>query len=318
MWAYVVRRLLLVIPTLFLLGTFLFYMLRILPGDVVLGLIATGGGATVSQEEMQRLRKDLGLLDPLYKQYGRWLWNTLKGDLGQSVRAQSPVRKLLLAKVQVTAALAVMAMTMSLVLAIPLGIVSAVWRGSWLDQGIRAFTASGLAMPTFWVGIVVLLALLRIFHWSPPIQFYSFFKDPAANLSILIFPAMVLGFRSAAFISRLVRSMMLEVLNEDYVRTAKAKGLKSWAVIVRHALPNASLPVVTLAALNFSAIVEGAVVIEVIFNLPGLGSMLQQAVFARDFSLVLGVAMGLAVFTLVWILIIDLTYAWLDPRIRYA
>jgi peptide/nickel transport system permease protein len=315
---YVVRRLFLVIPTLFLLGTFLFFMLRVLPGDVVHGLIASGGGAAVSQEEMQRVRKDLGLLDPLYKQYGRWLWNTLRGDLGHSVRAQSPVRKLLLAKVQVTAALAVMAMTLSLAVALPMGIVSAVWRGSWIDQGIRAFTAAGLAMPTFWVGIVILLMLLRIFRWSPPIQFYSFFDDPGANLGILFIPALILGYRSAALITRLVRSMMLEVLNEDYIRTARSKGLPQWRVIVRHALPNASLPVITLAALNFSAIVEGAVVIEVIFNLPGLGSMIQQAVFTRDFALVLGVALGLAVFTLVWILFVDLLYAWLDPRIRYA
>lgn len=313
-----VRRLFLIIPTLFLLGTFLFFMLRVLPGDVVHGLIAAGGGAAVSEEEMQRVRKDLGLLDPLYRQYSRWLWNTLQGDLGQSVRAQSPVRKLLLAKVQVTAALAVMAMTISLAVALPLGIVSAVWRGSWIDQGIRTFTAAGLAMPTFWVGIVILLVLLRVLHWSPPIQFYSFFDNPEANLGILFIPALILGYRSAALITRLVRSMMLEVLNEDYIRTARSKGLLPWTVIVRHALPNASLPVITLAALNFSAIVEGAVVIEVIFNLPGLGSMMQQAVFTRDYDLVLGVAMGLAVFTLVWILFIDLLYAWLDPRIRYA
>lgn len=318
MKTYMVRRLLLVIPTLFLLGTFLFFMLRVLPGDVVHGLIAEGGGAAVSPEEMQRVREELGLLDPLYQQYARWLWNTARGDLGQSVRAQSPVLKLLLAKVQVTAAMAVMAMAMSLAVALPLGVMSAIWRGSWADQGIRAFTAAGLAMPTFWVGIVILLMLLRVLHWSPPIQFYTFFDDPMANLGILLIPSLILGYRSAALITRLVRSMMLEVLNEDYIRTARAKGLRQWAVIVRHGLPNASLPVITLAALNFSAIVEGAVVIEVIFNLPGMGSMMQQAVFTRDFALVLGVTLGLAVFTLVWILFIDLLYAWLDPRIRYT
>lgn len=318
MRTYVARRLLLVLPTLFLLGTFLFFMLRVLPGDVVFGIIAPGGGASVSEEEMNRLRRDLGLLDPIHEQYARWLWRTLRGDLGQSVRAQSPVLDILLTKVQVTAALAVLAMVIALVLAIPLGILSAISRGSLLDQGIRAFTATGLALPTFWVGIIVILMLLRIFHWSPPIQFAPIHKDPIANFRILIIPALVLGFRSAAFISRLVRSMMLEVLTEDYVRTARAKGLVPWTVIVRHALPNASLPVITLAALSFSQIVEGAVIMEVIFNLPGLGSMMQQAVFARDFDLVLGVAIGLAVVTLVWILIVDLTYAWLDPRIRYS
>ena len=223
----------------------------------------------------------------------------------------------LFSKAEVTLSLAVLSILIAVLWALPLGIIAAVWRGSWADQVIRLITAGGLAIPGFWLGIVVLLLLVRIFHWSPPVQHVSFFEDPGTAFQRLIFPALVIGYRFAAVVARLTRSTMLEVINQDYVRTAKSKGLDSFVVVLRHALPNAYLPILTVSALLFGVLVEGAVVIEQIYALPGIGRQIIDSVNARDFIMVQGMVVALGVALMLWVLVIDILYAVLDPRVRY-
>ena len=317
MRAYVARRLLLMVPTIFLLATVLFFMLRILPGDIAVGLLTTEE-ASATQEDIEEMREFLGLNDHPVEQYFRWLGEILRGDLGESPLFDATVTSILWSKMGITLELAVIAVLISLVWALPLGIVAALTRGSWLDQWIRILTTAGISLPNFWVAIMILLLLVAVFVWSPPVRYVRFTEDPIANLKMLLIPAAVIGFRSAAVITRMTRSMMLEVISQDYIRTARAKGLSRWTVTVQHALPNASLPVLTLAALLLAGLVDGAVIIEVIFNLPGLGLTIREAITRRDYELVQGIVLVIAVFMMVWILITDLLYAWLDPRIRYS
>ncbi len=316
MQAYVARRVLILIPTLFLLGTLLFLMMRVMPGDIALALTA-GEFGSIDPEEVERLRVELGLNDPLYVQYFRWFGEIVRGDLGFSISEKQPVADILFDKAEVTLSLAVLSVFMALLWALPLGIIAALWRGSWVDQVIRIITAGGLAVPGFWLGIVVLLLLVRIFNWSPPVQHVSVFSDPLTAFQRLIFPALVIGYRFAAVMSRLTRSTMLEVINQDYIRTARSKGMGSYVVVIRHALPNAFLPILTVSALLFGVLVEGAVVIEQIFALPGIGRQIIASVNARDFIMVQGIVMALGLGLMLWVLFIDLMYARLDPRIRY-
>ena len=280
MRAYVARRLLLMIPTIFLLGTTLFFMLRILPGDVAVGILTTEE-ASATPEEIEELREYLGLNDHPVEQYLRWVGEVLRGDLGESPLFDATVTSILWSKMAITLELAVLAVIIALIWALPLGIVAALKRGSWIDQLIRIVTTAGISLPNFWVAIMVLLLLVAFFVWSPPVRYIRFTEDPIENLKMLLIPATVIGFRSAAVITRMTRSMMLEVISQDYIRTARAKGLSRWQVTVKHALPNASLPVLTLAALLLAGLVDGAVVIEVIFNLPGLGLTIREAITRR-------------------------------------
>lgn len=317
MRAYVVRRLLLMIPTIFLLGTALFFMLRVIPGDVAVGILTTEE-ASATPEEIEELREYLGLNDHPVEQYLRWVGEVMRGDLGESPLFDATVTSILWSKMAITLELAVLAVVIALIWALPLGIVAALNRGSWLDQLIRIVTTAGISLPNFWVAIMVLLLLVAFFVWSPPVRYIRFTEDPIENLKMLLIPAAVIGFRSAAVITRMTRSMMLEVISQDYIRTARAKGLSRWHVTVRHALPNASLPVLTLAALLLAGLVDGAVIIEVIFNLPGLGLTIREAITRRDYELVQGIVLVIAVFMMLWVLVTDLLYAWLDPRIRYS
>ena len=328
MWKYTVRRLLLIIPTLFLLGTILFFMLRVLPGDEAL-FITSGEESVASIEDIEALREAWGLNDPLYVQYGRWVWDIFqpvkhgdwlwlpKFDLGYSRYADRPVVDALASKIEVTATLAFLSVVVALAWSLPLGIISALWRGSWIDQTIRVITAAGIAMPNFWVAILMLLFLVKFFNWIPPVQHVSVFDEPLTALKRLIFPALVIGFRSASTISRMTRSTMLEVIGDDYIRTARAKGLGPYVVTMRHALANAIIPVLTMAGLLVAALMDGAVIIERIFTLPGLGQQIVDATSARDFVMVQGIVLVLALFMMLWILVVDLLYAWIDPRIRY-
>ncbi len=317
MRAYVARRLLLMIPTIFLLGTALFFMLRVLPGDIAVGLLTTEE-ASATPEEIEELREFMGLNDHPIEQYFRWVGEILRGDLGNSPLFDASVTSILWSKMGITLELAVIAVAIALIWALPLGIVAALKRGSWIDQWIRIITTAGISLPNFWVAIMVLLLLVALFVWSPPVQYVRFTEDPIENLKMLLIPAAVIGFRSAAVITRMTRSMMLEVISQDYIRTARAKGLNRWTVTVKHALPNASLPVLTLAALLLAGLVDGAVIIEVIFNLPGLGLTIREAITRRDYELVQGIVLVIALFMMLWILVTDLVYAWLDPRIRYS
>lgn len=317
MRAYILRRLLLIIPNIFILATAIFFLGRVASGDVAIAL-TSDSGQVVSQEALEKTRADLGLNDPLYQQYGRWMWDLLRGDLGYSPLSKRDVADILKEKAEVTVLLATMAVALGLVVALPLGIVSALKRGTWIDQVLRAFSTVGLSVPNFWIGILILLLLVRWFSWSPPIYQTNFLDDPMNQLERLIWPALAIGFSFAAVATRLTRSTMLEVLNQDYIRTARAKGLRSTRIIVRHAVANAVLPVLTLTTLLFAALLGGAVVLERIFALPGMGQELITAVGGRDTIFVQGAVITLGVFVMLWNLAIDLLYVWLDPRIRLS
>ena len=209
-------------------------------------------------------------------------------------------------------------MVFSLAIAFPMGIISAVRRGSWWDQGIRIFTALSLAVPSFWLGILLIIFASKTFNWSKPVVYTSFFSDPGSNMAQLFLPIIATGITSAAILSRLVRSMMLEVLREDYVRTARAKGLREFLVIGRHTIRNASIPVLTMAGYHFGAILSGVVVIENVFSIPGLGQQILVSIFARDYDMVVGIVVVLTVILAAWILVVDLLYSVVDPRIRYS
>ena len=316
MQGYIIRRLLLIIPTLFLLGTILFMMLQFIPGDVASTLLASEENAA-SPEAIAELREELGLSDPLYAQYIRWLAKMARGDLGYSVYFNQSVWQAIKPKIDVTVTLALLGVLVAIAISVPAGIFSALFRGSAFDQAVRAVSAVGMAVPAFWLGIIILLVFARYVGWTPPAQHVDIWEDPVKGLLRFMFPALILGFRSAAVISRMIRSMMLEVLNEDYVRTAWSKGLLPRVVIVRHALRNALLPVVTMLGMLFASLIDGAVVLETVFNLPGIGLHLIESVRGRDAVMVLGMVLLIGVFMMIWILLIDLSYKVLDPRVTY-
>ena len=315
MWKYIIRRLLLVVPTVFLAGTLVYFMLRVLPGDIV-SMLTSEGGAT--EEPKEKLREELGLNDPLIVQYGRWLGNLLTGDLGYSHYQDRYVTQIVEDKIEATVTLAILAMVFSLAIAFPLGIFSAVTRGSWWDKGIRIFTATSLAIPPFWLGIMLIIIMSEGFNWARPIIYTSILSDPMTNLAQLYLPVIATGLTSAAVLSRLIRSMMLEVLREDYVRTARAKGLREFLVISRHTVRNASIPVITMAGYHFGFIISGVVVIENVFSIPGLGQQVLVSIFARQYDMVVGIVVVLSAILATWILVVDLFYSVVDPRIRYS
>lgn len=313
---YILRRLLLLPPTLLLLGTILFFMVQSIPGDVASALLA-GEENAVDPKTLQKFREDLGLTEPLIVQYGKWLAQTATGDLGYSYYFSKPVWEVIKPKIETTLTLAIFGVLIAIVLALPAGVFSALFRGSWFDQFVRTISAAGMAVPAFWLGIIILLILSRIFGWMAPVIHSSIFDNPIEAFQRYLFPSLILGFRSAAVISRMVRSMMLEVLSEDYVRTAWAKGLQPRSVIIGHALRNALLPVVTMLGMLFASLIDGAVVLETVFNLPGIGLLMVDSVIARDPGMVLGLVLSIGIFMMIWILLIDLSYKVLDPRVEY-
>ena len=316
MQGYIVRRFLLIMPTLFFLGTILFFMFQAMPGDIAATLLA-GPESAASPETVEKLRGELGLNDPLAMQYLRWLGNMARGDLGYSAYFNQSVWDAIKPKIETTVTLALLGVVIAIGLALPAGVFSALYRGSMFDQYVRAISALGMAVPAFWLGIIALLILSRNMGWAPPALHSSVFDDPINSLQRYMLPSFILGFRSAAVISRMIRSMMLEVLNEDYVRTAWSKGLLPRVVIVKHALRNALLPVVTMLGMLFASLIDGAVVLETVFNLPGLGLHLIESVRGRDATMVLGMVLLIGVFMMIWILLIDLSYKVLDPRVTY-
>ena len=313
---YILRRLLLLPPTLLLLGTILFFMVQSIPGDVASALLA-GEENAVDPKTLEKFREDLGLTEPLIVQYGKWLAQTATGDLGYSYYFSKPVWEVIKPKIETTLTLAIFGVLIAIVLALPAGVFSALFRGSWFDQFVRTISAAGMAVPAFWLGIIILLILSRIFGWMAPVIHSSIFDNPLEAFQRYLFPSLILGFRSAAVISRMVRSMMLEVLSEDYVRTAWAKGLQPRSVIIGHALRNALLPVVTMLGMLFASLIDGAVVLETVFNLPGIGLLMVDSVIARDPGMVLGLVLSIGIFMMIWILLIDLSYKVLDPRVEY-
>jgi|SoiMethySBSTD1v2_1073268.scaffolds.fasta_scaffold57170_5 peptide/nickel transport system permease protein len=316
MRTYVLKRLLLMVPTLLGVATLVFLLLRVLPGDVVLLRLA-GEGGKVADEVLRAERARLGLDHALWRQYVDWIWGLVRGDLGLSMWTGRPVAQEIRIRMTLSVELTILATLLAVAVSIPLGTLAALRRATWVDYLLRVFSISGLSLPSFWLAVLIVLMLLRLFAWSPPLTFTAFWQDPVANLSQLIWPVLVVGFRSAALSARMMRSALLEVLGDDYIRTARAKGLSERAVVRRHAVRNALLPVITVVGLESAVILGGLVVTEQVFNLNGLGKLLLEAVTRRDYTLTQALVMLSASTFVVMNLLVDLCYAWLDPRIRY-
>jgi peptide/nickel transport system permease protein len=313
---YVSRRLLLMLPSLAGISVAVFLLLRLIPGDVVDALI--GAEFTLSPEARASLLRLLGLDVPIHVQYLTWVWAVLNGDLGRSLRSGQPVLDLLLLRLPITAELSLLALALSVVIAIPLGVVSAVHRNSRVDFLARLFGLLGLSLPGFWLATMLILVASLYFKWLPPIIFISLRDDPVGNLKQMLLPTISLAMPLMAVTMRLTRSAMLEVLRQDYVRTARAKGLRERVVVYRHALRNALVPVVTIVGIQMGHLLGGAVIIEQIFGLPGVGWMLLQGIYQRDYPVVQGGVLFVAVVFLFLNLFVDLLYAYLDPRIKYG
>ena len=318
---YAIRRLMLFVPTVILATMLVFALFWVVPGDAAY-LILGGGddedGAAVSVEQLAALRHDLGLDRPIYTQYGLWLWDVVRGDLGTSIWYKTPVLDELKTRFVVTMELAFLTLFLAVLVAIPLGVISAVRQDTPTDYGSRLFTLLGIAMPNFWLGILTIYGLAYFFNWLPPLRYADVWENPTTNLQQMVFPALVLATHDLAFLGRVTRSSMLEVLREDYVRTARSKGLKEMTVLGRHALKNAILPVVTISGSQFGRLLGGTIIVETIFVMPGMGALLVESISTRDFPVLQAVVLLIALVVLVLNLVVDLGYAWLDPRIRYS
>ena len=320
MTAYVTRRLLLFIPTLILVSFLAFGIMRILPGDPAIAMLGgvEGGEGSFTQEDLDALRREMGTDRAIPVQYGVWVKDLATLNLGESFFYRLSVMDMLRNRVPISVELAILALLMSYVVAVPLGVVSAVRQDTWFDYAARVFTLGGIALPTFWVAILVIYVLARAFNWLPPLAYAALWDDPLTNLQQMIFPALALGYHNMAFAARLTRSSMLEVMREDYIRTARSKGIWEMTVIGRHALKNACLPVVTIVGFQLGRLMGGAVLVEAIFLVPGMGSLLVDGVIQRDYPIVQVIILFIAVMVLVLNLIVDLLYGLLNPRIRYA
>ena len=312
--AYVLKRIGLAIPVLFLvtLGTFL--LVRLVPGDVLLARIGESGSITPAQREA--LRTELGLNDPLPVQFLRWLGGALRGDLGDSLWSRRPVIDQIGQALEPTILLGLLAVLVGVLIAIPLGVVSAVTRNSPIDYLARFVAIGGISLPDFWVGLMVIIALSRWFGYYSGGRYVRFIDDPLGNLELLYLPALILGIRLSAGTARITRSAMLEVLNADYVRTARAKGLQERTVVVRHALRNALIPIVTVVGAQLGLVVGGTVIMESLFAIPGMGSLTLRALTTRDYPQLQANVLVLATFIVFVNIVVDLWYGYLDPRIR--
>ena len=313
MLAYVLRRLAQLMVVLFVTSIAIFSMTALLPGDPTVTIL--GESSTLDQREA--LREDMRLNDPLPVRYVAWLGSALQGDLGRSIRTQEPVTQMLANRFPVTLELTFLCLALAMLVGIPLGIVAARWRGTNVDLGIGVLTMSSMAMPYFWLGTMLIILFAVTLRWLPPSGYAPFFGDPAANLQLMILPVLTVGTSMAAIIMRQTRSSMLDVLSQDYIRTARAKGLAERQIVLGHALRNAMNPVVTVAGLQFGALMGGAVVTETIFSLPGLGRMIVNGIFDRDFPVVQGAMLAIVVGVTLVNLITDLLYVALDKRLAY-
>ena len=317
MIGYIFQRLLLFLPTLMLASFLAFGIMRILPGDPAIAMLG-GADGNFTQEDLEAVREKLGTNRPLVVQYGDWVGGMFRGDFSDSFFFRVPVSQLMKDRFPTSVELAMMALLISNVVAIPLGVLSALKPDSLVDRMATVFTIAGVALPTFWVGILMLFVLGNYFAWAPALNYAGFFENPGRNLSQLIFPAMALGYFNTAFVARLTRSSMLDVMREDYIRTARSKGLSELLVVGRHALKNAFLPIITVVGFQLARLFGGAVVIEKIFNVPGVGTLLVDSVLIRDYPVVQAVILLIALVVLLLNLVVDMLYAWLNPRIRYA
>ncbi len=317
MKTYVARRLLALVPTLFFASLIVFVTVRLIPGDVI-DLMLSQNDVSASKLTRDQLIAALGLDKPMWEQYGRWMGDILlRGDFGQSLWQSVPVRELLLARMPVTLELGLLALVVALMVAIPIGVYSAVRQDTAGDYIARSFSILMLAVPSFWTGTMVMVFPSIWWGWSPEVRFVPFTENPIQNLKQMILPAIILGTALSAVSMRLTRTMMLEVLRQDYIRTAWAKGLSERLVVARHALRNALIPVVTLIGVQAPLLIGGAVIMEQIFVIPGMGLLLLDAVYQRDYPIITGVFLVVGVAIMLLNLVIDLSYGLLDPRVRY-
>ena len=316
MLAYFLRRLALIIPTLLGVAVVVFFMLRVMPGDIV-ELKLRAEGAQVTQAVLDAERARLGLDQPLPAQFAEWIGGLVRLDFGLSMWTGRPVAHEIAIRLELSLQVALMATIIAVSIAIPLGTISALFQDRWIDYLVRTLAIAGLAVPSFWLGMLMILALLLWFDWLPPLTFTPFLQDPLTNLSQLIWPALAVGYRYSAVATRMTRSALLEVLNEDYIRTARAKGVFERLVVTRHAMRNALLPVITVIGLEFAFLIGGLVVTEQVFNLNGIGRLFVQATARGDYTLIQALVMLVATFFILINLAVDLLYAVLDPRIRY-
>jgi peptide/nickel transport system permease protein len=310
---FAARRFLLAIPTIVGISIIIFLMVRLMPGDIIDVLF--GADVTATEEVKQQAREDLGLSGSYPEQYWNWASGVVQGDFGDSYRNAEPVSDVLWRAVPITLELMILALLIATLIGVPLGVISAVRRDSASDYASRVAGLIGISIPSFWLATLLLIFTSRVFGWVPPLVYTSFFDDPLTNLSQFVLPAISISVFTLAIVMRMVRATMLEVLSQDYVRTARAKGVTRRLVIYRHALRNALIPVVTIVGFEIGILMGGAAIVEIIFGLPGVGYVLLQAIFNRDYPLVQGATLLIAVIFVVANTIVDIVYGWIDPRI---
>ena len=320
---YVIKRVLLMFPTILGAGVIVFLMMRLLPGDICLVRVA-GDGMGVSEEALAICRETFGLDKSLWGQFLDFVVGYATFDLGISMWTTNPITHEIGLRFQLSLQIAIMATLTAVVIALPLGVLSAIRQNTWIDYVVRTFAIAGIAIPSFWLGIMIILGMLILTQmwfgtpWMLPVEYRPIWEDPIHNISQTIWPALATGYRYSAVITRMTRSAMLEVLREDYIRTARAKGLLEKVIRTRHALKNAMLPVATLIGIEFAFLIGGLVVTEQVFNLNGLGQLFVDAVGVSDYTLVQALVMLVVTVFVVTNLVVDLIYAWLDPRIHYS
>ncbi len=323
MHKYLVKRIIMMLPTLLGAGIFIFFLLRLIPGDVC--LVRLGGqGGFVDEAAILACRQQFGLDQPLIIQFITWFVNFFTFDFGISMWTSQPIINEVGLRFELSLQIAIMATLVSILIAIPMGIASAVKQNTWVDYSVRTFAIAGIAMPSFWLGILIIIGILLVTQWwtgvpwLPPISYVPIWEDPLHNLSQLIWPALATGYRYSAVATRMTRSAMLEVLREDYIRTARAKGVIEKLIVNRHALKNAMLPVITVIGIEFAFLMGGLVVTEQVFNLNGLGKLFVDSVTNYDYTMTQSLVLLVAVVFVLSNLAVDVLYAWLDPRIRYS
>ena len=318
MTAYIIRRLFMGVIVLTLVSLLVFTIMRLLPGDPLMLFVAESDIGSLSAEQMKGLQQEYGLDKPLFIQYIHWIWGVLSGDLGASIFYQSSVRHLIAERIPITLHLGVVSFIVSAIIGITSGVICAIRRGTWLDNLFTVIANMGITIPAFWVGILLIYLLALKLHWLPTYGYTSPFVDFGLNLKQLIMPVLCLSIFPIASLTRQTRSSMLEVIGQDYIRTAWAKGLRERMIIIRHTLKNAFIPVVTTMGMHVSFLFGGAVIVETVFNIPGMGRLMRDSVFGQDYQVVQGGVLIIALIVVLTNIIVDISYGWFDPRIRYG
>ena len=316
---YILRRLLLAVPTLFGVTVLIFIAMRVIPGDPLAHIYSEAGGIYILTDyELKEARASLGMDRPLSIQYLSWIGDVARGDMGKSFWTDTPIRRVIERRGPITLQIAIMSVVFSWIVGLPIGMIGAMWRNSLRDYTSRFIVTLFLAIPSFWLGLVVILVAVFYFSWRPPLEIVYIWDDPVANMSLTVGPALAMGLGLAALIARMSRATLLEVFREDYVRTARAKGLGERAVVWRHVLRNALLPVITVSGIQLASLIGGSVAVERAFGVPGLGKALVQAITERDWMIIQNLVLMYGVFFVFINLFIDLLYGWIEPRIRYG